>query len=99
MPFGLARSASISVGRWFRQAAASCSKLLSVGWSWNSPGHPAIWGLSWRLADSLLAVGPWGGAVADRVDLRKFLIVTQMLYCLLESAWALALTGEARVRH
>ena len=30
-----------------------------------------------------LLFGPWGGAVADRVDLRKLLLATQTLYCLL----------------
>src|SRR5580704_16966954 len=45
-----------------------------------------------------LLFGPWGGAVADRVDLRKLLIVTQTAYCLLAALlWALALTGRASV--
>jgi len=45
-----------------------------------------------------LLFGPWGGAVADRVDLRKLLIVTQTLYCLLAALlWALALAGAASV--
>jgi MFS family permease len=45
-----------------------------------------------------LLLGPWGGAVADRVDLRKLLIVTQTLFCLLAGLlWALALTGVATV--
>jgi MFS family permease len=45
-----------------------------------------------------LLFGPWGGAVADRVDLRKLLIVTQALYCLLAALlWALAVAGEASV--
>jgi MFS family permease len=45
-----------------------------------------------------LLFGPWGGAVADRVDLRKLLLVTQTLYCLLAALlWALAAAGEASV--
>jgi MFS family permease len=45
-----------------------------------------------------LVFGPWGGAVADRVDLRKLLIVTQTLYCLLAALlWALAVAGAANV--
>jgi MFS family permease len=45
-----------------------------------------------------LLLGPWGGAVADRVDLRKLLIATQTLYCLLAAVlWALALAGRASV--
>ena len=45
-----------------------------------------------------LLLGPWGGAVADRVDLRKLLVVTQTLYCLLAALlWALAVAGAASV--
>jgi MFS family permease len=45
-----------------------------------------------------LLFGPWGGAVADRVDLRKLLLVTQTLYCLLAALlWALAAAGEVSV--
>ena len=45
-----------------------------------------------------LLFGPWGGAVADRVDLRKLLVVTQTLYCLLAALlWALAVAGVANV--
>jgi MFS family permease len=45
-----------------------------------------------------LLFGPWGGAVADRVDLRKLLIVTQSLYCLLAALlWGLAAAGAANV--
>ena len=45
-----------------------------------------------------LLFGPWGGTIADRVDLRRLLIGTQTTYgalaCLL---WALAAAGEASV--
>src|SRR5271155_4245883 len=45
-----------------------------------------------------LLFGPWGGAVADRVDLRQLLIVTQTLYCLLAALlWGLAEAGKASV--
>ena len=45
-----------------------------------------------------LLFGPWGGAVADRVDLRKLLVVTQTLYCLLAALlWVLAAAGGAGV--
>ena len=45
-----------------------------------------------------LLFGPWGGAVADRVELRKLLIVTQTFYCLLAALlWALALADAASV--
>ncbi len=45
-----------------------------------------------------LLLGPWGGAVADRVDLRKLLVVTQTLYCLLAALlWVLAAADAASV--
>jgi MFS family permease len=46
---------------------------------------------------SLLA-GPWGGAIADRMDLRRLLIGTQIAFGLLAGLlWLLAITGKASV--
>jgi MFS family permease len=45
-----------------------------------------------------LVLGPWGGSIADRVDLRKLLIVTQFTFGVLAGAlWILAATGHANV--
>jgi MFS family permease len=45
-----------------------------------------------------LLLGPWGGTIADRVDLRKLLLVTQTLFGLLAGAlWCLAALGSATV--
>jgi predicted MFS family arabinose efflux permease len=45
-----------------------------------------------------LVLGPWGGTIADRVDLRKLLIVTQALFGLLAATlWLLATRGSASV--
>jgi len=45
-----------------------------------------------------LVLGPWGGAVADRVDLRKLLILTQTLFGTLAALlWILAVQGKASV--
>jgi MFS family permease len=45
-----------------------------------------------------LILGPWGGALADRVDLRKLLILTQALYGVLAAVlWVLAAEGLAHV--
>lgn len=45
-----------------------------------------------------LLFGPLGGTVADRVDLRKLLIVTQTIFGALAALlWALALAGHATV--
>jgi Transmembrane secretion effector len=56
------------------------------GWFWRAGG---IQSLLFR---------PWGGAVADRVDLHKLLVVTQTLYCLLAALlWGLAAVGKASV--
>jgi MFS family permease len=45
-----------------------------------------------------LLVGPWGGTIADRLDLRKLLIVTQALYGLLAALlWVFALSGHVSV--
>ncbi|MGB8195593.1 MAG: MFS transporter [Acidimicrobiales bacterium] len=45
-----------------------------------------------------LALGPWGGSIADRLDLRKLLVVTQFAFGLLAgSLWILAAAGHANV--
>src|SRR5579862_9942360 len=45
-----------------------------------------------------LLFGPWGGTVADRVDLRRLLIGTQTAYAVLAGLlWALAVAGQASV--
>jgi MFS family permease len=45
-----------------------------------------------------LLLGPWGGAIADRVDLRKLLIVTQATFGVLAALlWVLAAEGLASV--
>ena len=45
-----------------------------------------------------LLFGPWGGTIADRVDLRRLLIGTQLAFGLLAGLlWILALTGKANV--
>jgi MFS family permease len=45
-----------------------------------------------------LVLGPWGGVVADRVNLRKLLIATQAAFGLLAGLlWALAAAGSASV--
>ncbi len=45
-----------------------------------------------------LVLGPWGGAIADRVDLRKLLIVTQTIFGVLAAVlWFLAASGSASV--
>ncbi len=45
-----------------------------------------------------LLAGPWGGTVADRVDLRKLLVLTQATYGVVAGVlWVLAFTGHATV--
>jgi len=45
-----------------------------------------------------LILGPWGGAVVDRVDLRKLLIVTQAIFGVLAAVlWILAVEKLATV--
>ncbi|HEY0870832.1 MAG TPA: MFS transporter, partial [Acidothermaceae bacterium] len=45
-----------------------------------------------------LLLGPWGGSIADRFDLRKLLIVTQSIFAALAATlWALAAAGSASV--
>jgi MFS family permease len=45
-----------------------------------------------------LVLGPWGGAIADRVDLRKLLILTQTIFGILAALlWIFAVEGRATV--
>jgi MFS family permease len=45
-----------------------------------------------------LLFGPWGGTIADRMDLRRLLIGTQLAFGLLAGLlWALAVAGKATV--
>jgi MFS family permease len=45
-----------------------------------------------------LLLGPWGGSIAERVDLRKLLIATQITFGMLASLlWAAAVAGAASV--
>lgn len=45
-----------------------------------------------------LLLGPWGGSIADRVDLRRLIIGTQAAYAVLAGLlWALAAAGRASV--
>src|SRR3984957_17081224 len=45
-----------------------------------------------------LLFGPWGGVIADRMDLRRLLIGTQLAFGLLAGLlWALAAAGKASV--
>ncbi len=45
-----------------------------------------------------LLLGPWGGSIADRVDLRRLLLATQVAYGVLAGVlWALAAAGHASI--
>jgi MFS family permease len=81
-------------------ASGSFLQQTAIGWLvLEHTGSPSDLGLVLAAGGiPSLLFGPWGGAVADRVDLRKLLIVTQALYCLLAALlWALALVGAASV--
>ena len=81
-------------------ASGSFLQQTAIGWLvLELTGSPSDLGLVLAAGGiPSLLFGPWGGAVADRVDLRKLLLGTQTLYCLLAALlWVLALTGEASV--
>ena len=81
-------------------ASGSFLQQTAIGWLvLELTGSPSDLGLVLAAGGiPSLLFGPWGGAVADRVDLRKLLVVTQTLYCLLAVLlWALALAGAASV--
>src|SRR5580698_9620334 len=81
-------------------ASGSFLQQTAIGWLvLERTGSPGDLGLVLAAGGiPSLLFGPWGGAVADRVDLRKLLVVTQSLYCLLAALlWALAAAGSASV--
>jgi MFS family permease len=81
-------------------ASGSFLQQTAIGWLvLEVTGSPSDLGLVLAAGGiPSLLLGPWGGALADRVDLRKLLVVTQSLYCLLAALlWVLALAGTASV--
>jgi MFS family permease len=81
-------------------ASGSFLQQTAIGWLvLERTGSPGDLGLVLAAGGiPSLLFGPWGGAVADRVDLRKLLVVTQTFYCLLAALlWGLALEGAASV--
>src|ERR1700689_1485956 len=81
-------------------ASGSFLQQTAIGWLvLELTGSPSDLGLVLAAGGiPSLLLGPWGGAIADRVDLRKLLLVTQTLYCLLAAAlWGLAVAGAANV--
>jgi MFS family permease len=62
-------------------------------------GSPASLGLVLAVGGlPSLLLGPWGGLIADRVDLRRLLIVTQAIFAALAGLlWLLAANGHAGV--
>ena len=83
-------------------ASASGTFLQQTAMGWlvlKLTGNAASLGLV-LAADGVpqLLFGPWGGSIADRVDLRRLLIGTQLASGLLAGLlWALALAGDATV--
>ena len=81
-------------------ASGSFLQQTAIGWLvLELTGSPSDLGLVLAAGGiPSLLFGPWGGAVADRVDLRKLLIATQTFYCLLAALlWALAVAGADSV--
>jgi MFS family permease len=81
-------------------ASGSFLQQTAIGWLvFNLTGSASDLGLVLAAGGiPSLVFGPWGGVVADRVDLRKLLIVTQALFGALAALlWALAAAGEASV--
>jgi MFS family permease len=81
-------------------ASGSFLQQTAIGWLvLERTGSPSDLGLVLAAGGiPSLLFGPWGGVVADRVDLRKLLVVTQTLFCLFAALlWGLALAGKASV--
>jgi MFS family permease len=72
----------------------------AIGWLvLQQTGSPASLGVVLAVGGiPSLLLGPFGGSLADRMDLRKLLLVTQAAFGLLAGAlWAVAATGHASV--
>jgi MFS family permease len=72
----------------------------AIGWLvLQLTGSPASLGIVLAVGGiPSLLLGPFGGSLADRVDLRKLLIATQAAFGLLAGGlWAVAATGHATV--
>ena len=68
------RSGCTSAARSPRPAGPSCSRRLSAGWCCSSPGPRLTLGLVLAAGGvPSLLLGPWGGSIADRVDLRRLI--------------------------
>jgi predicted MFS family arabinose efflux permease len=94
------RSFRLYFGGQVVSASGTFLQQTAIGWLvFERTGSPSDLGLVLAAGGiPSLLLGPWGGAVADRVDLRKLLVVTQTLYCLLAALlWGLAAAGEASV--
>src|SRR3984957_3659726 len=81
-------------------ASGSFLQQTAIGWLvLERTGSPGDLGLVLAVGGiPSLLFGPWGGAVADRLDLRRLLIGTQTAYGVLAGVvWALAAAGKASV--
>nr|WP_081635541.1 MFS transporter [Nocardia sp. BMG111209] len=91
--------------RWYfagQIASASGSFVQSTAIGWlvlQLTGSPASLGVVLAAGGvPPLLLGPWGGVIADRVDLRRLLIGTQIAFGLLAALlWLAAATGHAGV--
>ncbi|MET8428417.1 MFS transporter [Nocardia sp. NPDC004860] len=91
--------------RWYfagqiASASGTFVQATAVGWLvLQLTGSPASLGVVLAAGGvPPLLFGPWGGVVADRVDLRRLLIGTQVVSGLLAAVlWAAAVTGRAGI--
>jgi MFS family permease len=91
--------------RWYfagQVVSASGSFVQQTAVAWlvlQVTGSPASLGLVLAVGGlPSLLLGPWGGIIADRVDLRRLLIVTQAIFAGLAGLlWLLAADGHAGV--
>jgi MFS family permease len=95
---------SVPFRRYFFGQVASASgtflQQTAIGWLvLKLTGNAAALGLVLAVGGvPSLLFGPWGGAIADRVDLRRLLIGTQIAFGLLAGLlWGLAVAGLASV--